>query len=64
MRLSVEDQRLLEDLCRQQGVSYEKVNQLLEVEQDFEFKERRTGVFDALRKILKTTPKNDQMRGV
>ena len=54
MKLSLEDQRLLEDLCQQQGVSHEKVLQLLAIEQDFEFKDRRTGIYDALREILRT----------
>lgn len=56
MNLSTEDKRLLEDLCRQHGVSAEKVLKLLATVQDYEFKERRTGVYDALREILKTKP--------
>jgi hypothetical protein len=53
MQLSLEDKRLLEELCEQNGVSQERVLKLLEVIQEYEFKDRRTGVYDALREILK-----------
>lgn len=52
MNLFTEDKRLLEELCQQHGVSVEKVVKLLETVRDYEFKERRTGVYDALREIL------------
>lgn len=54
MKLTTEDKRLLEELCRQHGVSAEKVLKLLDTVRDYEFKERRTGVYDALREILKS----------
>ena len=54
MNLSIEDKRLLKELCEQQGVSQEKVLKLLETVREYEFKERRTGVYDALREILKS----------
>lgn len=54
MNLSLEDMRLLEELCQQHGVSAEKVLKLLDTVRDFEFKERRIGVYDALREILKS----------
>jgi hypothetical protein len=56
MKLSEEDQRLLDELCRQNNVSLVKVRKLLETVYDYEFKERRTGVYDALREILKSRP--------
>jgi hypothetical protein len=56
MKLSEEDQRLLDELCRQNNVSQAKVRKLLETVYDYEFKERRTGVYDALREILKSRP--------
>ena len=56
MKLSQEDQRLLDELCRQSNVSLAKVRKLLETVYDYEFKERRTGVYDALREILKSRP--------
>jgi hypothetical protein len=52
MRLSEEDRRLLAELCEQEGLSTDKVLRLLDTVQDYEFKERRTGVYDALRDIL------------
>lgn len=56
MKLTPEDKRLLEELCRQHGVSAEKVSKLLDTVRDYEFKERRTGIYDALRDILKSKP--------
>jgi hypothetical protein len=56
MNLSTEDASLLEELCQQHGVSSEKVLKLLDAVREYEFKERRTGVYDALREILKSKP--------
>jgi hypothetical protein len=53
MNLSTEDKKLLEELCHQHDISYNKVIKLLETVHEYEFKERRTGVYDALREILK-----------
>jgi len=53
MNLSSDDKRLLEELCGQHSVSHQKVLNLLETVYEYEFKERRTGVYDALREILK-----------
>lgn len=55
MNLSTEDTRLLEELCEQHGVNPDKVVKLLDTVRDYEFKERRTGVYDALREILKSS---------
>ena len=62
MNLSVEDSRLLEELCEQHGVSKEKVVKLLDAVREYEFKDRRTGVYDALREILKSKPTGDTER--
>ena len=56
MNLSTEDKQLLEELCQQNSVSSEKVLKLLDAVRDYEFKDRRTGIYDALREILKSTP--------
>ncbi|QFY90454.1 hypothetical protein D5125_13715 [Magnetovirga frankeli] len=56
MNLTSEDKRLLEELCQQHGVSADKVLKLLDRVRDYEFKERRTGVYDSLREILKSQP--------
>ncbi len=59
MNLSDEDTRLLEELCEQHGVRPEKVLKLLDAVREYEFKDRRTGVYDALREILKSKPAGD-----
>jgi hypothetical protein len=60
MNLSSEDKQLLDELCRQNGVSQDKVLKLLQTVYEYEFKDRRTGVYDALREILKTRPSPEQ----
>ncbi len=55
MKLSDDDKKLLKELCLQNQVSFEKVLKLLETEQAFEFKERRTGVYDALRDVVRSS---------
>lgn len=59
MKLSTEDKALLKDLCSQHQVSYEKVIRLLDIVQDYEFKDRRTGIYDALRDILRGLPNEE-----
>ena len=59
MNLSAEDKQLLDELCQQHGVSAEKVVKLLDAVREYEFKDRRTGVYDALREILKSKPASD-----
>lgn len=54
MDLNIEDKRLLEELCQQHDVSFEKVTKLLDTVLDYEYKDRRTGIYDALREILKS----------
>ena len=60
MNLTSEDKQLLEELCQQNGVSANKVLKLLDTVRDYEFKERRTGVYVALRDILKSRPGDRQ----
>lgn len=54
MNMTPEDSRLLADLCEQHGVSADKVLKLLDAVREYEFKDRRTGVYDALRDILRS----------
>ena len=54
MKLTNDDKTLLQDLCRQHEVSFGKVIKLLETVQEHEFKDRRAGIYDALREIIKT----------
>ena len=56
MNLSNDDQQLLDELCGQNNVSVDKVLKLLQTVHEYEFKDRRTGVYDALRAILKCRP--------
>lgn len=56
MKLSDEDLQLLNELCFQNNVNFNKVRKLLETVYGYEFKERRTGVFEVLRKILNSSP--------
>ena len=54
MNLPPDDQQLLEELCQQHGVSAPKVLQLLKTVREYEFKERRTRIYPALRDVLNT----------
>ena len=54
MKLTIEDKYLLEELCEQHSVSFPKVQKLLETVQEYELKDRRTGIYDALREVLKS----------
>ena len=64
MNLSEEDKRLLEELCGHQNVSTDKVLKLLETVYEFEFKDRRNGVYDALREILKSKTSSEQGQSI
>jgi hypothetical protein len=55
MNLTLEDERLLKELCEQHNVSFEKVIKLLKTVREHEFKERRRGIYDVLREILRPT---------
>ena len=54
MNLSPEDQQLLGELCQQHGVNVAKVLLLLKTVHEYEFKDRRTGVYNALKDIFCT----------
>lgn len=56
MKLATDDKLLLKELCSQHQVSYGKVIKLLDTIQEYEFKDRRTGIYDALRDILRGLP--------
>lgn len=53
MNLSYKDKELLATLCSEHRVSYEKVIKLLDTVQEYELKDRRIGIYDALRDVLK-----------
>ena len=54
MKLLDDDKKLLSELCRKHEVSFYKVLKLLKTVYEYEFKDRRTGIYDVLRDILKS----------
>ncbi len=48
------DKELLQSLCEQYHVSMEKVEKLLATVKEYQFKDRRTGVYEALKEIIKS----------
>lgn len=52
MKLTGEDQRLLQQLCEEHRVSYDKVLKLLDTVKEYEFKDRRHGIYEALKEIV------------
>lgn len=57
------DQELLKELCYEYDVTYEKVEKLLSTIKEYQFKERRTGVYEVLKEIIKSDLKkaNDEI---
>ncbi len=49
-----EDNELLKEMCTQYNISFEKVEKLLATVKEYQFKDRRTGVYDALKEIIKS----------
>jgi len=49
-----EDNELLKSMCSQYNISLEKVEKLLAAVKEYQFKDRRTGVYDALKEIIKS----------
>lgn len=62
MNLSYQDKELLATLCSEHSVSYEKVIKLLDTLQEYELKDRRTGIYDALRDVLKQSFEGKETR--
>lgn len=54
------DQTLLQQLCQQYDVSFEKVQHLLETVREYQFRDRRTGVYEALKEIIKSDIKQQE----
>lgn len=59
MKFKEEDLTLLKKLCRDYDVSYDKVLKLITTIKEYEFKDVRTGVYDALRQILQEKHQGD-----
>ncbi len=54
MKLSDQDKNMLAELCDQHKISYNKVLKLLDTIREYEFKDRRTGVYDAIKDIIQS----------
>lgn len=54
MKLKEEDKELLKELCNLYQISYDKMLKLLDTVKDYELKDRRTGIYDALSEIIKS----------
>ena len=48
------DKELLQELCTQYNVGYDKIEKLLATVKDYQFKDNRRGVYDALKEIIKS----------
>lgn len=53
------DKELLQELCTQYNVQYNKVEKLLATVKEYQFKDRRTGIYEALKEIIKSDLKNN-----
>ena len=60
MNLTHEDTQLLKELCAQHQVEYDKIVKLLTTVREYEFRDRRSGIYDALHEIIRT---NDSSKG-
>lgn len=53
------DNELLQQLCEQYDVSFDKVEKLLATVKEYQFKDRRNGVYEALKEIIKSDLKKN-----
>ena len=53
------DKELLQELCTQYNVQYNKVEKLLATIKEYQFKDRRTGIYEALKEIIKSDLKKE-----
>ncbi|MBA6316252.1 DNA modification system-associated small protein [Cellulophaga baltica] len=51
------DKELLQELCIQSNVRFDKVEKLLATVKEYQFKDNRRGVYDALKEIIRSDPK-------
>jgi hypothetical protein len=59
MKLKEEDKDLLRELSSQYNISYDKMLKLLDTVIEYEFKDRRGGIYDALSEIIKSDLKTE-----
>lgn len=53
--LQTEDQVLLLDICKNNGIDVNHLYKLIEIEGKYIFKERRTGIYSDIREVLEST---------
>lgn len=53
MRINNDDQNTLKRLCKEYGVEIDKLLKLLSTVQEYELKDKRFGIYDALEEIIK-----------
>ena len=53
MKINNDDQNILQNLCREYGVEINKLLKLLRTVQEYELKDKRSGVYDTLEEIIK-----------
>ena len=58
MEKKQEDNELLKEMCTQYNISFEKMEKLLATIKEYQFKDRRTGVYEALKEIIKSDLKS------
>ncbi|MCB1189285.1 MAG: hypothetical protein H7A23_03575 [Leptospiraceae bacterium] len=54
MKLTESDQKLLKELCSEYNINYFKVITLLNKVKEYELKDRRSGIYEALKNIIKS----------
>lgn len=54
MKLTESDQKLLKELCIEYNINYFKVITLLNKVKEYELKDRRSGIYEALKSIIKS----------
>jgi hypothetical protein len=60
MNLSNEDRKLLRDMCQEHNVSFDKIIKLIDVNRQFQFKERRSGIYEAIYEIITSDIKSSE----
>lgn len=53
MKLTETDKQILKDLCEQHKINFEKILKLIQIEQDYQQKGNRVGIYDALKEVIK-----------
>ena len=48
------DKELLQELCTQYNVAFDKVEKLLATVKEYQFKDNRRGIYDALKETIKS----------